>query len=166
MHGEDSKNKHAPEPRGNRGHNWQKTPKKSLASLSPQLHGLGATGRVPNGGNLAQPRVEKMPQSFLQVVDSLANDPDFMKVGCHIGNYITVTVNTKVKQVDIQALHSDLASTSLRINVSSPFSCSVLSATPDFFTLSSENHREHSMSKDKFLKASLRKKFEAQDFKD
>jgi hypothetical protein len=60
-------------------------------------------------------------------MDSMAKDLDFIKVECHIGKYIMVAVNIKAKQADIQALQTDLDSTSLRINASNPFSLSLLS---------------------------------------
>jgi hypothetical protein len=84
---------------------------------------MGEARGVPTRGDLAQPQVKKTPQSSLQVTDSLAKDPDFIKVECHIGKYITAMVNTEAEQVDIQALHSDLDYVLLHINVRYPFSC-------------------------------------------
>jgi hypothetical protein len=148
------------------GSDWEKTPKKSLPSVRPQLYGLGTADGVPTGGDSARPQVEKMPQSSPQVSDSLAKDPDFIKAGCHIEKYITVVVNSEEEQAEIQALCSDLDSASLHINVSCHFSCFVSSTTPHSFLLFPQKIIDHSKSKDKFLRASLRTIFEAQDFED
>ena len=108
---------------GTPGSNRENTPKKSSPSPSPQSFGLGTAGGVPFGGDSARPRVEKTPQSSPRVANSLAKDPDFIKVGCHIGKYIMVAVNTEAEQADILTLCSDLDSASHRINVSYPFPC-------------------------------------------
>jgi hypothetical protein len=72
-------------------------------------------------------------------------------------------VNTEAEQADIQALRSDLDSASLHINISYPFSCFQLPATPksDSFLLFPHKIIEHLKSKDMFLRASLRRIFEA-----
>jgi hypothetical protein len=40
----------------------------------------------------------------------MAKDPDFIKVGFHIGRYITVVVNIEAERADIKVLKSDLDS--------------------------------------------------------
>jgi hypothetical protein len=95
--------------------------RENLTTPSPQAHGWGAAANAPIGEGSTWPWVEEVPQSSLQVTDSLAQDPNFIKVECHIGKYITTTVNTEAEQEDIQAVWSDLDSASLHINVSSPF---------------------------------------------
>jgi hypothetical protein len=62
----------------------------------------------------------------------LAKGPDFIKTGFHIGRFITTVVNTKAERADIEALKSNLYSTSTRINVSSfIFHFIPLKRTPD-----------------------------------
>jgi hypothetical protein len=89
------------------------SPKKKIVPLSPQSHGLGIAGRVPSGGDSARPQALNSPQSLPRVVESLTKDLDFIKVGFHIGRFMTVVVNTKAERADIQALRSDLDSASL-----------------------------------------------------
>jgi hypothetical protein len=48
----------------------------------------------------------------------LANDPEFINVGFHIGNFITTVVDTEANCANIESLYTDLDSTSTRINVS------------------------------------------------
>jgi hypothetical protein len=43
-------------------------------------------------------------QSSPKVADSLAQDPEFIKDGFHIGKYKMVAVITEAEQADIQAL--------------------------------------------------------------
>jgi hypothetical protein len=59
-----------------------------------------------------------MPQLSSRVDDSLAKDPSFIKVECHIGKFIMAAVNTKAEKTDIQALRHDLDIASLHINIS------------------------------------------------
>jgi hypothetical protein len=80
------------------------------------------TGGVPAGVTRIGPgRVDA--QSSPCLTDSLAKDPDFIKVGFHIGRFVTAAVNTEAKHADIQTLQSDLDSAFLCINVSSPLYC-------------------------------------------
>jgi hypothetical protein len=53
------------------------------------------------GGDSGRPQVEKTPQSSLRVADSMSKDPDFIKVGFHMGRFVTGTVNTEPEQTDI-----------------------------------------------------------------
>jgi hypothetical protein len=76
------------------GTNREKTSKESLPSPSPQMQGLGAAADSPAEDGLAVLRVKKVPQSSARVADSLAKDPDFIKVRSHIGKFITAAVNT------------------------------------------------------------------------
>jgi hypothetical protein len=63
--------------------------------LSPQSHGLSSTNGVSLSGNSAQPQAEGSPQRIPQVAETLAKDPDFIKVGFLIGGFITTMVNTE-----------------------------------------------------------------------
>jgi hypothetical protein len=103
------------------GTNWGDNSKEDSLSPSFQTEGLGATANAPSRDGLTQPWVKEMPWSPQQVSDSLAQDPDFIKVGCHIGKYIMDVVNTEAVQAYIQVHWSNLDSASLRINVSSLF---------------------------------------------
>jgi hypothetical protein len=75
---------------------------------------------------------QKTPQRIPQVVETLAKDPNFIKVEFHIGRYITVVVNIEVERADIEVLKSDLDSASIRINVSKFLLCFTLPLFPQF----------------------------------
>jgi hypothetical protein len=51
------------------------------------------------------------------VVETLANDLELIKGGLHIGRFITATVDTKADRTNIEALYTDLESSSTQINV-------------------------------------------------
>jgi hypothetical protein len=118
------------------------------------------------GGDSARPRVEKTPQSSPRVTDSLAKDPDFIKAGCHIGRYTPAAVNTEAERADIQALRSDLDSTSLHINVSFLLLFKIIACLPNLTPFLVQKIIEYSQSKDKFLRASLMRISESQNFED
>jgi hypothetical protein len=101
------------------GTNQRKTSRGNSPTLNPQKHGLRAAADAPTGEGLARPRVKEVPLPSPRVANSLAQDPDFIKVGCLIGKNIMATVNTETEHADIQPLQSDLDSASLRIKVSS-----------------------------------------------
>jgi hypothetical protein len=54
------------------------------------------------------------------VAETLANDPDFVQAGFHIGRFITVVVDTEAGRLNTKALRTELESTSTKINVNSP----------------------------------------------
>jgi hypothetical protein len=64
---------------------------------SPQSQGLGSTGKVPLSGDIAQPSPE---------------DSHFIKVGFHIGRFITAAVNTEEECAVTEALKNNLYSAS------------------------------------------------------
>jgi hypothetical protein len=94
-----------------------KSPKRTPPP-SPKSHGLSAAGGVPLGGDSTQPQTEDSPQPILHVAETLAKDPDIIKVRFDIGRFITVAVNIEEEREDIQAPRSDLESASLWINIS------------------------------------------------
>jgi hypothetical protein len=75
-------------------------------------------------------------------------------------------VNSEAEQADIQALRNDIDSAYLSINVSSlllfEITTCLLILTHSFI----QKIIEHSQSKDKFLRVSLRRISKAQDFED
>jgi hypothetical protein len=113
-----------------------------------------------------RPQVEEVLWSPPRVVSPLAQDPNFIKVGCHLGKYITAVVNTEAEQADIRVLRDDLNSASLQINVSLFILINFASLVPIWLFPLLYKIIEHSKSKDKFLKACLKRMYEAQDFED
>jgi hypothetical protein len=85
------------------------------------MHELNIASGAPGPSDSASPNVESLPQVFSRVADSLEKDPNFIKTGFHIGQFLTAAVNTEAEQSDIEALWAGLDSTSLQINVSTPF---------------------------------------------
>jgi hypothetical protein len=85
---------------------------------SGQSHGLSSAGSVPLDGDSAWPQSEDPNQRPLQVVETLARYPYYIKVGFHIGMFIIAAVDTKADHANIEVLWTDLDSASTRINVS------------------------------------------------
>jgi hypothetical protein len=54
------------------------------------------------------------------VAETLANDPDFIQAGFHIGRFITVVVDTRVDQLNTEGLLTKSESCLNRIKVNSP----------------------------------------------
>jgi hypothetical protein len=50
-------------------------------------------------------------------VETLANNPNFIQAGFHIGRFITTVVDTEADRLNTEALWTELESTSTRINV-------------------------------------------------
>jgi hypothetical protein len=44
---------------------------------------------------------EEIPRPLPKAHNPLAQDPNFIKAGCHLGKYVTTTMNIEAKQVDI-----------------------------------------------------------------
>jgi hypothetical protein len=136
------------------GSRLAKSPKKTPPSLKSP--GLGSVGGVPPSGDSAWPQPEGSPQWIPQVTKSLAKDLDFIKVGFHIGRFITVAVNTEAERADIEALRGNLDSTSLRINVSISFYVLHYHLFLMLIPLLIQKIIEHSWSKDQFIRVSLK----------
>jgi hypothetical protein len=103
------------------------TPQSSEPAESPKTtppstrsHGLGSAGEAPIGGDFAQPQLENLPRRTPLVAKTLAKDLDFIKTGFHIGRFITTAVDTEADHANIEALRTNLDSSSTRINVSTP----------------------------------------------
>jgi hypothetical protein len=94
----------------------------------PRFHGLGSTDDFPLGGDSSMLQSENPPQQYSWVAESLANDPDFIKVGFHRGRIITTVVDIQDDCANIEALYMDQESTSTWINVSS--SCLIFGNRP------------------------------------
>jgi hypothetical protein len=92
------------------------SPKTSLSR--PQSCGLGSAGGFPLGGDSSVPQSEKPLRRYSRVVESLANDPEFIKGRFHIGWFITTAVDTEVDRVNIKVLYTYLESPSTQINIS------------------------------------------------
>jgi hypothetical protein len=95
------------------------SPPKTTSPNNP-CHGISFAGEDPIGGDSAQPQPESLPRWTLPVVKTLANDPDFIQAGFHIGRFITVVLDTEADHLNTEALQTELESTSTRIYVSSP----------------------------------------------
>jgi hypothetical protein len=88
----------APEgPRSSSPKPAKETPKVSKP-LSPSAN-KETPANTPIGEGSTRPRVEEVPRSSSCITDSLAQDPDFIKV-----DWVPYWVNTEAEQVDIQAL--------------------------------------------------------------
>jgi hypothetical protein len=79
-------------------------PKDTSSLSSPQVENSWAVVNAPTGDRSVLPWVKEIPQSPPQVGSLLTQDPDFIKVGCHLGKYITFTMNTEEEQEDIRVL--------------------------------------------------------------
>jgi hypothetical protein len=101
---------------------WSSESAKSPKTTPPNnhCHRIGSTGEDPIGGNSAQPQPKSLPRQTLLVAETLANDPDFIHAGFHIGRFIIAVVDTKANRLNTEALRTELESTSTRIYVSSP----------------------------------------------
>jgi hypothetical protein len=73
---------------------------------------LGFPSEVPPGGDSAQIPPEDPIQRILCIADTLSKDLDFIKVGFHIGRFITTTVNTEEERAITEALERNLEPTS------------------------------------------------------
>jgi hypothetical protein len=85
---------------------------------SPKSFGLGAHGGPQTGEGSSVPRPENQPCQYSRVAESLWDNPDFIQVGFHIGQYVSVSVNTAAKQEQIKALYSSMKTTSELVGVS------------------------------------------------
>jgi hypothetical protein len=93
-----------------------KSPKTS--PLSPSSNGLASVGGFPLGGDSSRPHSKKPPWQYSRVAESLANDPEFIKARIRIDRFITTVVDTKADNTNIEALCTDLESTTTQINIS------------------------------------------------
>jgi hypothetical protein len=85
---------------------------------SPMSFGLGAHCGPQTGEGSSVPRPEKQLRQYLRVVESLWDNLDFIQAGFHIGQYMTVSVNTKAKWEHIKTLYSSMKTTSELVHVS------------------------------------------------
>jgi hypothetical protein len=97
---------------------WAESPKTTPPNNSS--HGIGSASEDPIGGISTQPQPKSLPRRTPPVPEILANDPDFIQAGFHIGRFTTVVVDTEVDHLNTVALRTELESTSTRINMSSP----------------------------------------------
>jgi hypothetical protein len=58
------------------------------------------------------PHSEEQPWKYSRVAESLADNPEFIKVGFHIGRFIIAAVDTKADRANTKMLYSDLESAS------------------------------------------------------
>jgi hypothetical protein len=69
-----------------------------------ESHGLGSIGEVPLGGDSARAQPSVLPQRNSRVAEILAEDPKFIKVGFHIGWFITTAVDTEAERANTEVL--------------------------------------------------------------
>jgi hypothetical protein len=81
--------------------------------------GIGTAGEDSTGGDSAQPQTQSLPRLTPLVVETLANDPDFIQAGFHIGRFITAVINTQADWLNYEALMTEVESCVKRIFVSS-----------------------------------------------
>jgi hypothetical protein len=87
---------------------------------SPRCHGHGSAGEAPIHGDSTQPQPKSLLWRTPLVAKALAQDPDFINVGFHIGRFITSAVDIEADHFNTEALRTELDSASTRINVSTP----------------------------------------------
>jgi hypothetical protein len=63
---------------------------------NPWSYGLRSTGEFPLGGDSSVPHSEEQPRQYSPVAESLADNPEFIKLEIHIRRFITVVVDTEV----------------------------------------------------------------------
>jgi hypothetical protein len=91
---------------------------KDASPISPKSFGLGAHGGPQPGEGSSVPRLEKQPQQYSCVAESLWDNLDFIQAGFHIGRYVSMSVNTQAEQEQIKTLYSSMKTTSELIYVS------------------------------------------------
>jgi hypothetical protein len=105
---------------------------------------------------------------YSKAKESLAKDPEFVKVGFHIGRFIMAVVDTKKDRTNMDGLYNDLESASTQLNVSISYLmfynlfCMILTPPPSTM----QDLVEHSSSKDQFLIVAIKRLTETQTFED
>jgi hypothetical protein len=84
---------------------------------NPQPFGLGSIGG-PSQGEPSAPRASISARRYSQVKESLAKDPEFVKVWFHISRFITAVVDTVKDRANTNTLYNDLNSPSTQLNIS------------------------------------------------
>jgi hypothetical protein len=62
------------------------------------------------------PRLGEQTQPHSCVAESLLDNPNFIHVRFHIGQFITVSVNTEAERENIKLFYASLETTSAQIN--------------------------------------------------
>jgi hypothetical protein len=88
-----------------------------VSSMSPKSIGLGTFGEAPIGGDSAQMPEEIPYERASRITDTLAMDPNIIKVGFHIKSFITTTVDTEKERTVTEALKCNLEFSSEQISV-------------------------------------------------
>jgi hypothetical protein len=74
--------------------------------------------RYQPGNGSSVPQFEKQSWQHSQVVESLWDNPEFIKPGFHVGRFVTAAIDTKADRENIKVLYSSLKSISAQIDVS------------------------------------------------
>jgi hypothetical protein len=110
------------------------------------------------------PRSKKQQCQYSHVAESMWDNPNFIQVRFHIGQYISASVNTKAKREQIKVVYSIMKTTLELIDVS-------IFTSPYLFLLKFDSYLKqamikHSQDKDQFLKVTIKKMQETQMFED
>jgi hypothetical protein len=80
-------------------------------------YGLGSSSGYPLGGDSSVPHPKRQPRQYSWVVESLADNPAFIKAEFHISRFVTAAIDTEVNQANIKELYSNLKSALTCLNV-------------------------------------------------
>jgi hypothetical protein len=106
---------------------------------------------------------QKIPhQRAPRVADTLTTNPDFIKVGFHIGRFITASVDTEKEHAITEALKFNLefVSEQIKVCISSSFHVIMLLLILTLFFF--QQLIEHSQSKDQYIRVALNRLTETQ----
>jgi hypothetical protein len=136
------------------------TKRQEASPLSPKSFGLGSHGGPQPGEGSSVPRHEKQPRQYSRVAEPLWDNANFIRVGFHIGRYVSASVNTQAEQEQIKALYSSMKTTSELIDESSYASLYLLTSRFNPFLMQAVV--KHSQDKDQFLRVSHKRMQETQ----
>jgi hypothetical protein len=84
---------------------------------SSRSYGLGATGGYQHGERSSVPQSEAQPRQQSRVAESLWDNPEFIQARFHIGQFVTVAVDTEADWENIKTLYFSLKTTSAQIDI-------------------------------------------------
>jgi hypothetical protein len=118
---------------------------------------LGASGEASIGCDSTETPEEIPCQQVPRDADTFTKNPDFIKVGFHIGRFFTVGVDTKKEHAVTEALMFNLefALEQIKVSIFFPFDVTVVLSilTP----LLLQHLIEHSQSKDQYIRVALKR---------
>jgi hypothetical protein len=89
-------------------HHSESVESPEMTPPNPQSQGLGSSGYTPLGDASEEMPQEIHHQRAHRVADTLASNPDFIKAGFHIGNFITAGVDKEKEHAVTEALKCNM----------------------------------------------------------